>query len=118
MQQNLFGHANPQEVALAFLNSDQYDAAIEQKSARGELFTLLQTAYDIALPSTLTLAEARDRLARHTLLTELLQGLGDTVPAPLAALTISTTTAGIDGCLTLAHHWRLRRDTRDSYVTG
>jgi hypothetical protein len=82
----IFGHANPQEVALAFLNSDQYDGAIEQKSARGELFELLQQAYDIALPPALTLAEARDRLARHILLTDLIQGLGDTVPAPLAAV--------------------------------
>lgn len=114
----IFGNANPQDVALAFLDRDQYDGAIEQKSARGELFTLLQTAYDIALPPELTLAEARHRLARHILLTELIQQLGDTVPAPLAAVTLAATTSEIDACLALARHWRLRRDTRDSYVAA
>jgi len=114
----IFGNANPQDVALTFLSGDRHDAAIEQKSAHGELFKLLQNAYEVALPPALTLAEARDRLARHILLTDLIQSLGETVPAPLAAVTIATTASGIDGCITLARHWRLRRDTRNSYVAA
>ena len=71
----IFGSANPQEVALAFLHGDQHDAEIEKKSAQKELRNLLQVSFDIELPAVDTLAELRERLARHVLLTDLIAGL-------------------------------------------
>ena len=37
----IFGTANPQDVGLAFLHDDQYDAAIRQKAAQDQLAALL-----------------------------------------------------------------------------
>ena len=43
----IFGSANPQEVALAFLHGDEHDAEIEKKSAQNDLRNLLQPSFDI-----------------------------------------------------------------------
>ena len=114
----VFGTANPQDVALALLSTDKYDAEVEKKSARNDLLALLASAYDIEFPATTTLPEARDRLARHVLLTDLVAGLGDSVPPRLASAKVATAPSGLDLCVTLARHWRLRRDVRDSYVAA
>src|SRR5258708_8751444 len=47
----IFGSANPQEVALAFLHSDQHDEVIAKKEAQKELRQLLQLSFDIELPA-------------------------------------------------------------------
>ena len=47
----IFGSANPQEVALAFLHGDQHDDEIEKKEAEKELRHLLQVSFDIELPA-------------------------------------------------------------------
>ena len=60
----------------------------------------------------------RDRLARHILLTDLVVGLGDTLPASLSSLKVATSPAARDACKELARNWRMRRDVRDSYVTS
>jgi hypothetical protein len=114
----VFGTANPQDVALALLSTDKHDAEIEKKEARPDLLTLLAGAYDIELPAEMTLPEARVRLARHVLLTDFVAGLGDSVPPPLASAKVASSPSGLDLCVTLARHWRLRRDVRDSYVAA
>jgi hypothetical protein len=114
----VFGTANPQEVALALLSTDKHDAEVEKKEARPDLLTLLAGAYDIELPAGMALPEARDRLARHVLLTDFVAGLGDSVPPPLASAKVASSPSGLDLCITLARHWRLRRDVRDSYVAA
>jgi hypothetical protein len=114
----IFGNANPQDVALAFLSTDHYDAEVEKKSAHSELLGLLQKAYDIEFPARITLPEARDQLVRHVLLTELVIGLGDSVPASLASVKLATLPNSIELCTALARNWRLRRDARDSYVAA
>src|SRR5580658_5982244 len=43
----IFGSANPQEVALAFLHNDQYDEEISKKEAQKELCHLLEISFDI-----------------------------------------------------------------------
>ena len=60
----IFGSANPQDVALAFLSSDTHDSEVEKKTATKELLGFLQNAYDIDFPAKTTLTEARGRLAR------------------------------------------------------
>jgi len=103
-------------VALAFLSSDEFDAEVEKKSAQKELLGFLQNAYDIEFSETATLAEARERLTRHILMTDLVMGLGDSLPSSLASVKVPSSPSGSDLCVTLVRNWRLRRDVRDSYV--
>ena len=115
----IFGSGNPQEVALAFLHGDQHDEEIGKKSAEKELRHLLQVGFDVELPASANLANLRERLARHVLLTDLVTALGEHVPSALAGRGIrgeaSSRTAS-DSCVRLARSWRNNRDCRDSYV--
>lgn len=99
-------------------DSNQFDNEIEHKSAQGELFGLLGTSFDIELPAKATLADVRDKLARHVLLTELIDGLGSSVPAPLGSAQIAAAPNGLDACVRLAKTWRQLRDYRDSYMAA
>ena len=114
----IFGTSTPQEVALAFLNSDTFDHDIDQKSARQQLIGLLRNAFESDLPESAPLAEARQRLARHVLLTEFVAGLGESTPPSLAAIKIASASHTREACISLAHAWRVRRDVRDSYVVA
>jgi hypothetical protein len=114
----IFGTSTPQEVALAFLNSDMCDHDIDQKSARQQLIGLLRNAFEIELPESAPLAEVRQRLARHVLLTEFLAGLGEAAPPSLATIKIASASPTREACSSLARAWRLRRDVRDSYVAA
>jgi hypothetical protein len=67
----IFGSANPQEVALAFLQSGQCDEEIGKKDAQKELRHLLQVSFDIELPAAEAQSNWRIRLGRHALLTDL-----------------------------------------------
>jgi hypothetical protein len=113
----IFGTANPQEVALAFLHSDQYDEGIGKKEAQKELRHLLQISFDIELPAAESLPSWRVRLGRLVLLTDLFAALKSQVPASLSSVAIATSSGGIDACVRLARTWRNSRDARDSYVT-
>jgi hypothetical protein len=112
----IFGSANPQEVALAFLHSGQFDEGISKKGAQKELRHLLQVSFDIELPAAEALSNWRVRLGRHALLTDLFAALKK-VPSSLASLPVATSAGGIDACVRLARTWRNSRDVRDSYVT-
>jgi hypothetical protein len=90
----------------------------QKKSARGELADLLQSTVEIDLADHLPLPEMRDRLTRHILLTDLVVGLGDTLPASLSSLKVATSPGPRAACKELARNWRMRRDLRDSYVTA
>ncbi len=114
----IFGTGNPQEVALSFAASDQYDSEIESKDAKQELLALVGSAFDISLIDSAALAEARERFANHVLLTELVTRLADEAPPSLSSVEIATTPTGTDSCIRLAKTWRQVRDHRDSYVTA
>ncbi len=43
----IFGTGNPQDVALAFLSSEDFDEAILSKGAAGELAVLLGSAFGV-----------------------------------------------------------------------
>jgi hypothetical protein len=67
----IFGTGNSQEVAMAFLASGKLDADIEKKAATDELNGLLQCTFEFELPGKTTLANIRERLSRHILMTDL-----------------------------------------------
>ncbi len=113
----IFGSANPQEVALAFLHSDQHDQEIGKKSAEKELRRLLEVSFDIELPAAEALSNWRVRLGRHVLLTGLFAALKNKVPSSLSSVPVANSTGSIDACVRLARTWRNSRDVRDSYVT-
>ena len=92
----IFDSANPQEVALAFLHSDQHDEEVSKKEAGKELRHLLQVSFDIELPATEALSNWRARLGRHVLLTDLVAALKSQVPASLASVPVAKSTGGID----------------------
>ena len=113
----IFGTSNPQEVALAFLASDQHDADISKKNAAQELAMLLQAGFEVELPVSEEPAAWRVQLSRHVLTTELAAHLKTVFPTKLDAVKIAKKPATRDACVDLARTWRLRRDLRDSYVT-
>jgi len=113
----IFGTANPQEVALTFLHSEQHDGEVGKKDATKELRQLLQISFDIELPTAEALSNWRMRLGRHVLLTDLFAALKKQVPSSLSSVPVAHGTGSIDACVRLAHTWRNSRDVRDSYVT-
>src|ERR1035437_5935825 len=113
----IFGSANPQEVALAFLHSDRYEEEICKKEAEKELRHLRQVSFDIELPASEALSNWRVRLGRHVMLTDLFVVLKKQVPSSLSSVPVASSTGGIDACIRLARIWRNSRDVRDSYVT-
>lgn len=114
----IFGSGNPQEVALAFLSNEKYDNEIEKKAAQGELKNLLTVSFDIEFLATVTLDDLRAKLAKHILLTDLVQGLDTSVPSALRSIKVASTPSGVDSCLRLAKTWRQLRDHRESYINA
>lgn len=114
----IFGTGNPQEVALSFLNSDRFDAEISKKDAGRELEELLCREFDVGMPDNSAPAELRQRLVRHILMTDLIVGLGDTIPSKIDSVKIASSSTSRDACCALARTWRLRRDRRESYIAA
>jgi hypothetical protein len=112
----IFDSANPQEVALAFLSSEQHDEEVGKKDAQRELHQLLQINFDIQLPAGESISNWRVRLGRHVLLTDLF-ALQRQVPSSLSSVSVAKSTGGVDACIRLARTWRNSRDVRDTYVT-
>lgn len=112
----IFGTGNPQDVALAFLSSDRYDAELTKREAVPELAQLLQSSFEINLPSGEPLNALRSRVSRHILTTDLLCGLQGNIPDQFGSIKLPTRTAARDACINLAKTWRLRRDLGESYV--
>ena len=84
-----------------------------RSQSAGNSTDLLRWTLEADLPENILLPEMRDRLARHVLLTDLVAGLGESLPASLNSLKITASPAQRDACVTLARTWRLRRDIRD-----
>ncbi len=112
----VFGTGNAQDVALAFLASERHDSEVAKKSAEAELAALLQQTFAVEVTADQSLEEMRLRLARHVLLVDLVQALGDALPDALQTVSVPSSASARDTCVELALAWRLRRDTRDSYV--
>ena len=113
-----FGTANPQEVALAFLNSDKHDEEIKKKEAENQLRGVFEISFDIELPASASLSNWRARLEQHVLLTDLVSVFKKNVPSSLDSFSVARKSGAIDGCVHLARNWRNNRDVRDSYVSA
>jgi len=112
----LFGSANPQEVALAFLHNDRFDKDIDKREAAKELRHLLETSFELGVLATENLNQLRVRLGRHVLLTDWFAALKKHWPPSLGSVPVAQGMAGIDACVRLARTWRNSREYRDSYV--
>jgi len=113
----IFNTGNPQEVALAFLQGDRFDTAITNKGATQELALLLQSAFEVQLPSDDEPPSAhRARLARHILTTDFLTSITGEIPPQLSSIKTPSKPATRDACTHLAQTWRLRRDLHESYI--
>ena len=112
----IFKTGNPQEVTLEFLSSDRFDSAIVSKGASQELAVLLQSAFDVQLPSEEPPNAHRARLARHILFTEFISSIKGDIPNQLSSIKIPAKPATRDACIQLAKTWRLRRDFKESYI--
>ena len=136
----IFGTANPQDVALAFLHDDRHDEDISKKAAHHQLAALLGNAFEIqpqintdqhgSNPSNEQLSDSsvficvhlwlktfRERLSRHILLTDLFATLQQQAPPALSSVPVAHSTGGIEACVRLARTWRNDREGRDRYVT-
>ncbi len=122
----IFGTVNPQEVALAFLHDDRFDAEVVKKQAQANLSRLLQATFEFDVhakpPSEGDVAgwltEFRTRLTRHVLLTDLLDCLGEDVPSVLASMRGADSPGGVEACVRLARAWRNSREVSGSYLAA
>jgi PglZ domain len=112
----IFGTGNTQEIALAFLGSDRHDADIQKKTATEELFGHFRSTYEVDLATDTPLPEVRDRVARHILMTDLVDSLGSAEPPALNSAKVARSPSAREACVSTARTWRLRRDLRDGYV--
>jgi hypothetical protein len=114
----IFGTVDPQEVALVFLASEKLDQQIEQKSAAKEIIDLFRRTFELDVAEAAPLAQVREQLGRHVLLTDLIKGLAGAVPTSSGSVKVAHSAVGMDACLSLTRVWRLRRDVRETYVTA
>ena len=113
----IFGTGIPQDVALAFLSSDQYDAEIKAKEALPELASLLQTVYEFHLAGDVEPKAYRKALVRFILLSDLAHRIHSPLPGALSSVPAASKPAPKSACADLTHTWRNRRDICESYVT-
>jgi hypothetical protein len=112
----IFGSGNVAEVALRFLADPALDAEIEAKSALGSLAGLLTDALGVPFPVDQGPAGLRAHLARHILVTELIEVLGESVPQALRTFSIAERPVAREATANLVRTWRNRRDLAESYV--
>jgi hypothetical protein len=112
----VLGTGNPAQIALSFLTSDEHDTKLVKKGTLQDLAKLLATSYDAVLGPAVSPAQMRKAFGRYLLQAELLNALGDQVPASLEKLLRPGRKAALENCLELVVNWRNRRDLRTSYV--
>jgi hypothetical protein len=112
----IYATGSPQDVALAFLSSDEHDEELIAKEAIPELAALLQTVYEYHPASQLKPAEYRKALTRFILISELLYRLPAPLPEVLTTVPAAVRPAAREDCAMLANIWRNRRDICESYL--
>lgn len=111
----IFGTSVPEEIALAFLASDQLDGKIVEREAFTDLTELLRQTFGAAMAPR-SLQELRQSTARHILCTDLLTTLHDPIPPQLKSVTIAADTGTREACQRLARRWRQDLDRADAYA--
>lgn len=114
---SIFGTADPQDVALAFLNDNRHDKNIIARKSADELAQLFGRAFGVTFPANLDCSDLRVRLARHLLMVEFLASLVGALPPELATINLPSDPDTLESCTALVRTWRLRRDLQSSYVT-
>ena len=112
----IFAGKPDDDIALLFVSSDQYDQALVDKDAVGQLRDLLSEDYELSADNSSTPADLRAAFVRHLLRTDLLLHWRGERPAELAALTLPTDQRAREACRSLAYTWRNRSDLRASYI--
>ena len=93
----IFGTASPIDVALAFASSTEHDEDILNKKAMPEISGLLGREMGTAIPPEADLSEARKKLIRTLLLTELISSLPqESVPDALRSMDLPKETRHIE----------------------
>jgi hypothetical protein len=113
---SIFGTADPQDVALAFLHNERHDAKVVARKAVDELAQLFGRAFGTTLPGDLDCPVLRTNLARHLLTVEFLTSLAGAIPPELATISRPSDPDALEACIALVRTWRLRRDLQASYV--
>lgn len=112
----IFGTAYPQDVALKFLGSERYDTELVDRSAVGDLASLLGRAFGVSLPEGALCEELRVALARHVLSTEFVRTISGSLPPELSSVNVAEEESAAEACAALTYEWRNRRDLRESYA--
>jgi PglZ domain-containing protein len=113
----IFGTASSADVTLEFMASTQYDRAICEKQAMPELTTIFETDLGIEIEDNLTPEQARKKLRRIVLLTDLVAGIPTkSQTAQTAALPIPSRRPHIENIRHICKIWRNRVDLRTAYV--
>lgn len=111
----LFGSGNATEVALRFLADPKLDDEINNRQALAPLSGLMAAALSIAFAANDRPAALRAQLARHILLTDLLEALGADTPPALQTIPQAETAVARETAVALARTWRNRLDLQASY---
>jgi hypothetical protein len=113
----IFGTASSADVTLEFVGSTQYDQAISDKLAMPELTTIFKTDLGIEIEDKLTPEQARKKLRRILLLTDLVAGIPTkSQSAQTAALPIPSRRPHIENIRHICKVWRNRVDLRQAYI--
>jgi len=111
----LFGTGDSNVIALRFLSDPTLDAEIVARGAVDNLVELLDAAFGIAIAAGQSPAELRARLARHILITDLVESLEATPPGALQTFPLPPSSVAREATVELARSWRDRRNLADSY---
>jgi hypothetical protein len=112
----IFGSGNAAEVALRFLADPGSDAEVESRQALPNLARLLSDALGVTFPAGQGPVTLRAQLARQVLVTDLIEGLGESVPRSLRTFPVAGRPVARQAAVNLAETWRNRRDVAESYA--
>lgn len=112
----IFGTGNVSEVALRFLSDSTLDAEIAGRQALPNLARLFSEAFGVPFSEEQGLEGLRTQLARLVLVTDLIEALGESLPAALKTFPLAAQEVARKAAVELAQAWRNRRDLATSYV--
>jgi hypothetical protein len=104
----------PGEIALLFLSGEGYDEEIVKRGALPDLCSLLIQHFELPPGEENKPEDLRQRLASFVLTAELLSGPGEK-PSALSFVSVPSSPACRQACISLAESWRSRRDLAESY---
>lgn len=112
----IFGASDPEDIAFAFLASEQHDTRIREKQATSDLVALLGKTCGVALTPSSSLPVLRTTITRHILCTDLITTLREPLPPQLATVNIAQDGSARAACQRLARRWRSDLDAADAYA--